>query len=118
MTFPRYSSVEEVIQKLDDYFDTHGQDANNPYTITGLILHLGFTSRQSFYNYLKKTEFKDVLERARLRVENSYERLLFSPTIKPTGAIFALKSMGWQEQAPIQEPIEILVRTDRDIIDD
>lgn len=66
-----------------------------PVTITGLALHLGFESRQSIYDYEEKGEFSYIIKNARLRVENAYEKNLYSD--KPTGSIFALKNMGWKD---------------------
>ena len=65
-------------------------------TITGLALHLGFSSRQEFENYEAKGKFAEQLKRARLRVMADYEKKLH--VTSSTGAIFALKSLGWNER--------------------
>lgn len=65
-------------------------------TITGLAIFLGFASRQSMYDYIIKPEFAYEIKRALLKVENSYENRLWDD--KPTGAIFALKNMGWADK--------------------
>ncbi len=65
-------------------------------TITGLALHLGFSSRQAFEDCEVKGKFADQLKRARLRVMADYEKKLH--VTSSTGAIFALKSMGWNER--------------------
>lgn len=115
MSNPIYSSVEDLQQKVDDYFNSASEFS---YTITGLILALGFGSRQSFYNYLKKHEFSYALNRAKLRIENSYETYLRMPEVKPTGAIFALKSMGWcdtpQAEDSPENKVETLTEYDKD----
>lgn len=108
MSNPIYSSVEDLQQKVDDYFNSASEFS---YTITGLILALGFGSRQSFYNYLKKPEFSYALNRAKLRIENSYEAYLRMPEVKPTGAIFALKSMGWNDTPQAEDSPENKVET-------
>lgn len=72
-------------------WDRHPEEA----TIAGLALYLGFRSRQTLYNYNVKPGFAEILERGRLRVEHSYELALRNPSA--TGAIFALKQMGWTE---------------------
>lgn len=66
-----------------------------PATISGLALALGFNSRQQFENYLNNGPLADVVKRALLRVEAGYEANLHQNT---TGAMFALKSMGWNEK--------------------
>ncbi|WP_345948264.1 terminase small subunit [Mucilaginibacter sp. PAMB04274] len=68
-----------------------------PATLTGLALHLGFDSLQAFETYENKGKFASALKRARLRVENEYEKQLL--TQPSTGAIFALKSLGWLDKA-------------------
>lgn len=67
-----------------------------PITITGLCLYLGFESRQSFYDYEEREEFSYLIKKARLLVENRYEKALGTKEV--TGAIFALKNMGWKDK--------------------
>jgi hypothetical protein len=76
-------------------------------TITGLALHLGFSSRQAFEDYEANGKFADHLKRARLRVMTDYEKKLH--VTSSTGAIFALKSMGWNERT--EKPTETTVNT-------
>jgi DNA-packaging protein gp3 len=72
-------------------------------TITGLALHLGFSSRQAFEDYETKGKFADHLKRARLQVVADYEKELH--VTSSTGAIFALKSMSWNERT--EKPADI-----------
>jgi hypothetical protein len=65
-------------------------------SISGLADYLGFESRQSMYDYEKKSKFSYIIKRAKLKVEASYEQRLNSNS--PTGAIFALKNMGWKDK--------------------
>lgn len=67
-----------------------------PITITGLCLFLGFDSRQSLYDYEKRDEFSYIIKKIRLLVENRYEKALATKEV--TGAIFALKNMGWKDK--------------------
>lgn len=67
-----------------------------PATVTGLVLFLGFAHRQSLEDYEKRVEFSDIIKRARTRVEHEYEKRLHGD--KNTGAIFALKNMGWVDK--------------------
>jgi hypothetical protein len=66
-----------------------------PPTITGLALHIGFSSRQEFEEYEKKPRYAQSLKRARLKIESEYEKKLHLTSA--TGAIFALKSLGWND---------------------
>jgi hypothetical protein len=72
-----------------------------PPTITGLALHLGFASRQSFYDYEERGEYSYIIKNARLRVEKGYELRLHRNN--PTGSIFALKNMGWSDKQEIDQ---------------
>jgi len=70
-------------------------------TITGLCYYLGFQSRQAFYDYEKKEKFTYTIKKARLFIEQTYEEQL---TIgNTTGAIFALKNMGWSDNPKVQD---------------
>lgn len=79
--------------------------------LTGLILALGLSSRESLDEYGRRPEFSDSVKKAKVRVEMEYERRLSSTS--PTGAIFALKNFGWRDQQSVEHsglgggPIEI-----------
>lgn len=92
---PKYDTPESMQQAIDLYFKTCKAEKCMP-TITKLCYELGFESRQSFYDYEKREEFSYVIKRARLLVESGYEERLQSQS--PTGAIFALKNMGWKDK--------------------
>jgi len=71
-----------------------------PYTVTGLVLYLGFAHRQSLDDYEERgPQFSDIIKRARSRVEHGYELRLFHD--RPVGAIFALTNMGWKNQQQV-----------------
>lgn len=107
---PLYSTEKELQDAIDEYFNTEDKK-----TISGLAYHLGFESRQSFYDYEQLPEFTYTIKRARLRIENSYERLLQGNAC--TGAIFALKNLGWkdkteQEQSGTVTNVNVTVDSD------
>lgn len=110
----KYETAEALEQAIEDYFNpvvstkintkcgpeelpaiTERELNPNP-TITGLALHLGFESRQSFYDYEKEGEFSYAIKRARLTIESKYEEKLYGQAC--TGAIFALKNFGWHDK--------------------
>ena len=94
-----FSNPEDMQILIDEYFALIREE-NEPATITGLCLHLGFESRQSFYAYGDKPDFSYTIKRARLMIENAYERNL-SIANSPTGSIFALKNLGWSDKTEI-----------------
>ena len=73
-----------------------------PATIASLVFHLGFNSREEFDALEKKGRYSAILKRARLQVEAAYEKRLLQPS--PSGAMFALKNMGWNEKADSEKP--------------
>ncbi|MDB5145315.1 MAG: hypothetical protein JWQ66_4028 [Mucilaginibacter sp.] len=84
-----------------------------PATIAGLALHLGFSSRQAFEDYEANSKFADQLQRARLRIIADYEKKLH--VTSSAGAIFALKSMGWNERTdhkPADETANTLLKVE------
>lgn len=85
-----YSDPGKLQADIEEYFAQDGKK-----TITGLAYHLGFESRQSFYDYEERDGFSYIIKRARLKVENGYEENLQGTT--PAGSIFALKNMGWKD---------------------
>ena len=87
---PRYESVEQLEEKIEAYFESckgellrdkdgrivFNQKDGTPIwvgrrtpTIPGLALALGFSSKQSLYDYKAKKEFLDSISRAQTRVE-------------------------------------------------
>lgn len=112
---PIYETPEELEKKINEYYDSlsakvipglegDGSDDEityaEPATITGLALYLGFESRQSFYDYERKENFSYIIKKARLRIEHEYEKKLHYKN--PTGSIFALKNMGWDDRTQIK----------------
>lgn len=81
-----------------------------PPTLTGLCLFMGFESRQSFHDYAEKAEFSYACKKARMKVENNYEKNLITAK-NPTGSIFALKNLGWKDKQEVEQSGSIKVET-------
>jgi len=92
----KFKSAEEMASVFDAYFDSTPQ---NKYTVTGLVLASDM-SKQLFADYGKREEFSEVIAKARLRVENSYELSLREHG--RSGDIFALKNFGWTDKQNIE----------------
>lgn len=106
---PKYKTAKELQSAVDDYFDNgvaervtivgKGENATEVKipvpTITGLVLHLGFADRASFYDLEKQEKFSHTIKRARTFIEKEYEEQL--ATKGNAGAIFALKNFGWKD---------------------
>jgi hypothetical protein len=72
----------------------HSKD--DPPTLTGLALYLGFQSLEDFESYETRGRYASYLRRARLMIIAVYEKKLHNANA--SGAIFALKGMGWKEK--------------------
>ncbi len=110
MTTEKMFKTPKLLQDaIEDYFDNGvnekevlvGRDmVKVPVpTITGLVLHLGFCDRASFYDYEKYDGYSHTIKRARTFIESHYEELL--QVGNTTGAIFALKNFGWTDKSEI-----------------
>ncbi len=102
---PIFEEPEQLQTEIDLYFSTLD---GAPVTITGLCLFLGFDSRQSFYDYEKNDKFSYIIKKARMKVENAYEKNLSGG--QPTGSIFALKNMGWKDKTETEFSGELAVK--------
>ena len=90
-----YETPEQFEAKVYEY-QKHCRDSDEPVTWTGLALFLGFSSRQSIDEYQNYDGFSDSVKKAKTFVEYHYELRLNGE--RPTGAIFALKNMGWTDK--------------------
>lgn len=99
----KFGSREELQTKINNYFK-ECKENELPITITGLALALD-TNRQTLINYGNKDDFYDIIEKAKLTVENSYElRLIESGR---SGDIFALKNFGWTDRQEIDSTVKV-----------
>ncbi len=93
---PKFDNPEDMQQAISEFFEQE----QGKITISGLAYYLGFESRQSFYDYESNPKFSYTIKRARLFIENEYEKLLISNNT--TGAIFALKNFGWTDKQEVE----------------
>jgi len=87
--------------------------ATSSYTFAGLAFHLGFSSSQELEDYELNGKFAEKIKRARLRVMAGYEKKLH--VTSSTGAIFALKSSGWNgrpEPKPTDDALNTVVKVE------
>ncbi len=99
---PRLIESPDRFDELVEIYILSCQDPEKPraITLTGLILALGLSSRESLDNYLKYPEFVDSVKRAKLLVECEYENRLVTSS-NATGSIFALKNFGWKDKQEV-----------------
>ena len=92
-------TVSKLIEAIEKYFD---ETTIMEYTLTGLVLAIG-SSKQVVNDYEKRKEFRDIIKRAKLMIENSYELSLRKHG--RSGDIFALKNFGWKDKQELEHTI-------------
>lgn len=90
------ASPEEFDNRVDEYL-SWCRAKDEPILLTGLVLALGFSSKDTLYQYEKLDEFSDSVKRARTFIEMEYEKRLNTAN-SATGPIFALKNFGWKDK--------------------
>lgn len=110
---PKYSAVEDMQQKIDDYF-AECLAREKPPTVSGLAYALDMSTR-ALRDYEAKDEFLPTVKRAKQRVEVALEERLDGQA--PAGAIFNLKNnFGWRDKTesevsgPGGGPVETVTR--------
>lgn len=120
----KYPTPEAMQEAIDRYFaDCEGQpltDDNGkvllnkygepviigarPLTVTGLALALGFTSRRALLDYQGRGKYKEVVEAAKLRIENYAEMRLYDKD-GCNGARFNLQNnfRNWDADKAVQD---------------
>jgi len=103
---PRKIDSPETFDALVDTYILVCQDPDNPkpITLTGMVLALGLTSKDSLYEYGTYPEFSESVKRARLLIEHEYEHRLVAGT-NAAAPIFALKNFGWKDKQEIDQTI-------------
>jgi len=96
---PVFNDPNDIVNKFTEYIK-YCIDSQVMPTVTGTALYLGFSSRQSFYDYEKCKEFSYAMKRIRLYLEHLLENGLYK-SINPTAFIFGLKNFGWTDTKQI-----------------
>lgn len=91
----KLASPEQLIELTDEYV-AQRVAAEKPITLTGALLHMGIYSRATIDEYEKRDGFSEPVKRLKAIVADAYESRLHGNS--PTGAIFALKNMGWSDK--------------------
>lgn len=97
----KIESPEQMEKILNEYFENTPE---TKITLTGICLALNL-DKSNFYEYEKREGYQDIVKRARMIVENSYEMSLRE--FGRTGDIFALKNFGWRDKMEVENNTEI-----------
>ena len=99
----KFKTAQELQDKINAYFE-ECKLKEIPLSITGLALALD-TNRQTLINYQDKDGYENIVDRAKLMIENAYEiRLIVNGR---SGDIFALKNFGWTDRQEIDNNIKV-----------
>lgn len=105
---PYYDTPEQLEAKINEYFGSRDEE---DWLISELCDYLGFESRQSFFDYGKRPQFSYLIKRAAQKVSIKHERNLSDMKKPTTGAIFYLKTHGWEQQEDVpRDPIEVIIK--------
>lgn len=103
---PAFFDSPEDMEKMAEKYFCRCDEKGKPPTTAGLAHSLGFTDRQSLYDYKKRDGFSCVVKRMLLRIESFHEALLTEPNPNgykaPTGSIFWLKNHNWSDAQQLQ----------------
>jgi hypothetical protein len=98
---PKYETAADMDDAIAGYVASLDED--EPPTLSGLAYALGFTSRQSLYDYAEKEEFTYPIRRIVLKIESTYEKALLTGKSNTAGVIFWLKNRGWRDTQTIDD---------------
>ena len=90
---------EQLTQALEEYA-LICKRLERPLTITGYLNHLG-VHRTTFDRTAEREGFGDVCKLVMQYIESGYEQCL-TLLRNPTGAIFALKNLGWKDTQHVE----------------
>ena len=91
-------SPREMLRKGYAYFEKCREN-EEPILVTGLVLALGLSCRDTLIEYGKRPEFADTVKALKTICEGYAETRLYGSN--PTGAIFALKNFGWTDKTTV-----------------
>lgn len=112
----KYKTAEEMQSVIDEYFKTC-DEKGKPYTVSGLGNALDMT-RQSILNYAEDEKFFDTIKRAKSKIEQFAEELLFVGN-NTAGVIFNLKNnYNWKDRQEIEADINSDVTINIELTDD
>lgn len=93
---PLYEDAEQLQYKVSEYFNSIAEEGTKP-TVAKLAYFLGFTSRQSIYDYKALNDGRSyIIKRALLLIEDYHESGLSKQS--NSGHIFWLKNHDWTDK--------------------
>ncbi|NCB04524.1 MAG: hypothetical protein EOM69_03270 [Clostridia bacterium] len=111
---PKFKTPEEMNTLIEAYF-TACDETKRPYTVPGLALALGFSSRSSLFDYTARNagheEFAATIKKAKLRIEAQRVEALVMCRGNAAGMIFDLKNnFGWRDASEVKSDATVQIR--------
>lgn len=98
----RFKSADDFDREVDLYV-ADCKAGQEPLTVPGLALFLGFVDKSSLYQYQKRKGFEDSVKRARTLIEDATVKR--SMGNNAAGAIFILKNMGYSDRREVRSEL-------------
>jgi hypothetical protein len=90
---PKYTDSTALESKIKQYFEEFDR-----WTLEGLVVFLGFSTRQSLYDLEKQSdEFSYILKKVRMVLTSRLAEGLDDRGNATAGTIFHLKQFGWKD---------------------
>ena len=113
----KFNSVEDMERAIEEYFNDCDNNGK-PYTVSGLAYALD-TSRKVLLNYQEIDEFSNTIKKAKARIEQFNEELLYSKDVPTVGVIFNLKNnYDWKDKQEIEADVSSEVNINIELTDD
>jgi len=97
---PRKIESPEDMERMIGEYVTKRENEKIPLTLTGALNYMGIYSRATLGEYDKRQGFSEPVKKLRGIIADAYEQRLHGSN--PTGAIFALKNMGWSDRQEVE----------------
>jgi len=105
---PEYDDPKKMMQRIAEYLnwedqhkrpDSYSKMGKGVYTLSGCALFLGFASRQSMYDYEKRSpEFSYIINRFRLFMTHWNEQKLYWAGTMPGAKLWLTNFGGYSEE--------------------
>lgn len=112
---PKYNSAEELALKIAEYIDyedslkrpdTYSKQGKGVYTLSGCALYLGFNSKASMDDQMKRgEEFSNVINRFKLFLTYWNEQKLYWGGTFPAAQFWLKNFGGYKDEATINENV-------------
>lgn len=106
----KYKNPKAMLKKGQEYFDFCDKN-EKPKTMVSLALYLGFSNRQSLYDYRKNPKFTEAIDYLKSRIEEYntellYETGMYEKRVNQGSVMFALKAtLGLRDNYAVVESI-------------